>query len=150
MNKIDMVEQQFLRKDLPDFRPGDTVRVMVKIPEDEKIRLQAFEGIVIRKRGRGMNATFTVRRMSYGEGVERTFPLHTQSIQSLAVLKSGKVRRARLYYLRKKVGRHGRIEEEVGRTAGTPSVETTAAPSETAGGPTPPETTPPPPKAEPV
>ena len=103
-----------LRKDLPEFRPGDTVRVNVRLREGEgekeKERLQAFEGVVISKKGRASSATFTVRRVSFGTGVERIFPLHSPSIASIDVVGRGKVRRARLYYLRELRGKAARIK----------------------------------------
>ena len=104
-----------LRKDLPDFRPGDTVRVNVRLKEGgdgekEKERLQAFEGVVISKKGRGSSATFTVRRVSFGVGIERIFPLHSPTISSIDVVNKGKVRRARLYYLRDLRGKAARIK----------------------------------------
>ncbi|TXI74390.1 MAG: 50S ribosomal protein L19 [Dokdonella sp.] len=112
MNSIlEKVESSFLRK-VPEFRVGDVVRLDVEIIEGESKRVQAFEGVVIRKRGHGVGATFTVRKISFGIGVERTFPLHTPRIQSLKVLRSGKVRRARLYYLRDLSGKAARIEDE--------------------------------------
>ena len=114
-----------LRNDLPDFRPGDTVRVNVRLKEGEgekeKERLQAFEGVVISKKGRASGATFTVRRVSFGTGVERIFPLHSPSIASIDVVGKGKVRRARLYYLRDLRGKAARIKrasrEEAAATA---------------------------------
>ena len=103
-----------LRKDLPEFRPGDTVRVNVRLQEGEgekvKERLQAFEGVVISKKGRASGATFTVRRVSFGVGIERIFPLHSPSISSIEVVGKGKVRRARLYYLRNLRGKAARIK----------------------------------------
>jgi large subunit ribosomal protein L19 len=101
-----------MRKDIPDFRPGDTVRVFLKIQEEGKTRLQAFEGAVIALKGVGIAKVFTVRRMSYGEGVEKTFPANSPSIDHIEIVKKGKVRRAKLYYLRKKIGKKGRIEGE--------------------------------------
>ncbi|MFH1245341.1 MAG: 50S ribosomal protein L19 [Candidatus Omnitrophota bacterium] len=109
MKKIDLVEAAYLKKDLPEFHPGDTLRVYVKIKEEDKVRVQAFEGIVIGKQGRGTNLSFTVRKLSYGEGVERTFLLHSPSIDRLEVLKSGKVRRAKLYYLKEKMGKQAKV-----------------------------------------
>jgi len=106
------VEERYLRDDIPEFRPGDTVRVNVKVKEGEKERIQAFEGVVIRKRGSGTGATFTVRKVSYGVGIERTFPLHAKVIDSIEVLKRGIVRRARLYYLRERKGKAARIKEK--------------------------------------
>ena len=103
-----------LRKDLPDFRPGDTVRINVRLKEGEgekeKERLQAFEGVVISKKGRGSSATFTVRRVSFGVGIERIFPLHSPTISSIDIVNKGKVRRARLYYLRDLRGKAARIK----------------------------------------
>ncbi len=111
MSLIQAVEEQHLRKDLPPFRPGDTVKVQVKVVEGDKERLQAFEGICIRRRGGGLSATFTVRKVTYGVGVERTFPLHSPSIERIEVLRQGEVRRAKLYYLRKLKGKAARIRE---------------------------------------
>lgn len=112
MDAIKMFESKQQKKDLPKFNVGDTVCVYVKIVEEGKSRAQAFEGTVIGRKGAGFNETFTVRRISYGEGVERTFPLHSASIDKISVVKKGKVRRAKLYYLRRKVGKQGRIEGE--------------------------------------
>ncbi len=114
---IDKVESAFLKKNPGEFRPGDVVRVDVEIIEGESRRVQAFEGVVIRKRGHGIAATFTVRKISFGVGVERTFPLHSPRIQGIKVLRSGKVRRSKLYYLRDLSGKAARIEEV------TPSVQ---------------------------
>ena len=111
MSLIQAVEEQHLRKDLPPFRPGDTVKVQVKVVEGDKERLQAFEGICIRRRGGGLSATFTVRKVTYGVGVERTFPMHSPSIDRIEVLRQGQVRRAKLYYLRKLKGKAARIKE---------------------------------------
>jgi large subunit ribosomal protein L19 len=111
MSLIQAVEEQHLRKDLPPFRPGDTVKVQVKVIEGDKERLQAFEGICIRRRGVGLSATFTVRKVTYGVGVERTFPLHSPSIDRVEVLRQGNVRRAKLYYLRRLKGKAARIRE---------------------------------------
>ncbi len=108
---LSSVEKDYLRTDIPEFRPGDTVVVNVKIKEGDKERVQAFEGVVIRKRGGGTGATFTVRKVSYGIGVERTFPLHSPSIESIVVKARGRVRRARLYYLRGLKGKKARIKE---------------------------------------
>lgn len=108
------IEKRYLREDLPDFRPGDTVRVHYRIQEgEEKERIQVFEGVVIRKRGSGTGATFTVRKISFGIGVERTFPLHSPRIEKIEVVKRGKVRRARLYYLRGRYGKAARIKERL-------------------------------------
>ncbi|MDX1623395.1 MAG: 50S ribosomal protein L19 [Gemmatimonadota bacterium] len=100
-----------LRDDLPEFRPGDTVRVNVQVREAEKKRLQAFEGVVLRRKGGGINETFTVRKVSNGVGVERIFPLHSPVIESIEVVREGKVRRAKLYYLRNLSGKAARIQE---------------------------------------
>lgn len=111
MSLIQAVEEQHLRKDLPPFKPGDTVKVQVKVVEGDKERLQAFEGICIRRRGTGLGATFTVRKVTYGVGVERTFPMHSPTIDRIEVLRQGRVRRAKLYYLRKLKGKAARIRE---------------------------------------
>jgi large subunit ribosomal protein L19 len=111
MLAIQAVEEKHLRKDFPPFRPGDTVKVQVKVVEGDKERLQAFEGICIRRRGTGLSATFTVRKVTYGVGVERTFPMHSPSIDRIEVLRQGLVRRAKLYYLRKLRGKAARIKE---------------------------------------
>ncbi|PYT73827.1 MAG: 50S ribosomal protein L19 [Acidobacteria bacterium] len=125
-----------LRKDIPEFRPGDTVRVNVRLKEGEgekeKERLQAFEGVVISKKGRASSATFTVRRVSFGVGIERIFPLHSPTISSIEVVGKGKVRRARLYYLRDlkgkaaRIKRAGREEEEATPVAATATAGTEA------------------------
>ena len=111
MSLIQAVEEQQLRTGLPSFKPGDTVKVQVKVVEGDKERLQAFEGICIRRRGGGLSATFTVRKVTYGVGVERTFPLHSPTIDRIEVLRQGTVRRAKLYYLRKLKGKAARIKE---------------------------------------
>lgn len=111
MVAIQAVEEKHLRKDLPPFKPGDTIKVQVKVVEGDKERLQAFEGICIRRRGTGLSATFTVRKVTYGVGVERTFPSHSPSIDRIEVLRQGLVRRAKLYYLRKLKGKAARIKE---------------------------------------
>ncbi|WP_028840515.1 50S ribosomal protein L19 [Thermodesulfobacterium hveragerdense] len=106
------VEKNYFKEGLPKFNPGDTVRVHFKLKEgEEKERIQVFEGIVIRRRGSGINATFTVRKVSFGVGVERTFPLHSPRIEKIELVKRGKVRRARLYYLRERFGKAARIKE---------------------------------------
>jgi len=109
MNPIEKINQQQMRKDLPEFRPGDTVRVHVKIKEGDKERLQAFEGTVIAIKNKGMGRTFTVRKISFGQGVERIFPVHSKVIDRIDVLRSGRVRRAKLYYLRKLKGKAARL-----------------------------------------
>jgi len=111
MEAIKAVEERFLRSDFPAFDPGDTVRVQVKVVEGDKERLQAFEGICIRKRGGGLGATFTVRKVTYGVGVERTFPLNSPSVDRIEIMRRGRVRRAKLYYLRKLKGKAARIKE---------------------------------------
>ncbi|GER65603.1 50S ribosomal protein L19 [Weizmannia acidilactici] len=110
-NIIDEITKDQLRTDLPDFRPGDTVRVHVKVIEGSRERIQVFEGVVIKRRGGGISETFTVRKVSYGVGVERTFPLHTPKIAKIEVVRRGKVRRAKLYYLRNLRGKAARIKE---------------------------------------
>ena len=106
---IEKLEERSLRKDLPDFHPGDTVRVLVKVVEGDKERVQPFEGIVLRINGGGSRATFTVRKTSYGVGVERIFPLHSTRVEKVVVLSHGSVRRARLYYLRGRSGKAARV-----------------------------------------
>ena len=120
--KIREVEQSFIRSDVPDFGPGDTVRVHVKIRErrwnpktkkmEDRERIQVFEGVVLRRRGGGLSETFTVRKVSQGVGVERTFPLHAPVVERIEVIRRGRVRRARLYYLRGRYGRAARIQEK--------------------------------------
>ena len=112
MNAIDLlVEKNLLRQDLPAIAPGDTIKVHVKVKEGEKERIQVYQGVVIGIRGGGMRTSFTVRKISVGIGVERIFPLHSPSIDHLEVLRSGKVRRAKLYFLREKLGKAGRLKE---------------------------------------
>jgi large subunit ribosomal protein L19 len=108
---IEEITKEQLRSDLPAFRPGDTVRVHVKVVEGTRERIQLFEGVVIKRRGGGISETFTVRKVSYGVGVERTFPVHTPKIAKLEVIRRGKVRRAKLYYLRNLRGKKARIKE---------------------------------------
>ncbi|HVL65491.1 MAG TPA: 50S ribosomal protein L19 [Actinomycetota bacterium] len=105
MNSIDLVERPYLRDDVPEFRPGDTVRVHVRVVEGERERIQVFEGIVIRRQGSRLSATFTVRKISFGVGVERTFPVHSPMIGKIEVVTRGQVRRGKLYYLRSRVGK---------------------------------------------
>jgi large subunit ribosomal protein L19 len=112
MNPIEAIEREQLRDDLPDFKAGDTVKVHVKVVEGEKERIQMFQGVVIRKTGGANRATFTVRKVSYGVGVERTFPLHSPRIDRIEVQTRGQVRRARLYYLRGLSGKAARITAE--------------------------------------
>jgi large subunit ribosomal protein L19 len=108
---IRLIEEEQVRQDLPDFRPGDTVRVHVKIREGNRERVQPFEGVVIARRGGSSNETMTVRRVSYGVGVERTFFIHSPRIEKIEVVRRGKVRRAKLYYLRNLKGKAARIKE---------------------------------------
>ncbi|MGB5440099.1 MAG: 50S ribosomal protein L19 [Gammaproteobacteria bacterium] len=112
-NIIEQIEQEQLKNDIPDFSPGDTVVVQVKVKEGERERLQAFEGIVIAKRNRGLNSAFTVRKVSHGEGVERVFQSHSPAIGSIKVKRKGDVRRAKLYYLRELSGKSARIKEKL-------------------------------------
>ncbi len=112
MDLIREIEKRHLKEEIPSFSPGDRVKVHVKVVEGGRERTQAFDGRVIRRRGGGTRETFTVRRVSYGIGVERTFPLHSPVIQRIEVLKKGRVRRARLYYLRNLVGKKTRIKEK--------------------------------------
>ena len=111
MNIIDQIEKEQLRNDLASFNIGDTVRVMVKVKEGEKERIQAYEGVVIAKKGSSIRETFTVRRVSYGIGVERTFPLHSPRIDKIIVVRKGKVRRAKIYYIRDLSGKAAKVKE---------------------------------------
>ncbi len=112
MDAIGLVEAGQIKKDRNGFEPGDTVRVYVKVVEGEKERTQLFEGVVIRKRGEGSKASFTVRRISYGVGVERTFPLHSPRIERVEMARRGRVRRSKLYYLRQLAGKAARLREK--------------------------------------
>lgn len=111
MDKVSVVEREQLKGKIPAFTPGDTVRVHLKVVEGGRERVQAFEGVVIGRKNGGLRETFTVRRISHGVGVERTFPLHSPRIERIDVIRKGKVRQAKLYYLRGKVGREARIKE---------------------------------------
>jgi large subunit ribosomal protein L19 len=111
MHSLSEVESPYLRSDVPEFRAGDTVKVHVKVAEGDKERIQIFQGVVIARRGSGTRETFTVRKMSGGMGVERVFPLHTPTIDMVEVVRKGRVRRAKLYYLRKLRGKAARIDE---------------------------------------
>ena len=113
MNIIQQLESEMMKKDIPNFRPGDTVVVQVKVKEGTRERLQAFEGLVIAKRNRGYNSAFTVRKISNGEGVERVFQVHSPMIDSIAVKRRGAVRRAKLYYMRDRQGKAARIREKI-------------------------------------
>ena len=120
MNIIETLEQEQiarLAKDIPEFAPGDTVIVNVKVKEGERSRVQAYEGVCIARSGGGLNESFTVRKISYGEGVERVFPVHSPLIESIKVVRRGKVRRAKLYYLRDRRGKSARIAERTDRPA---------------------------------
>ena len=119
--RIQEIERAQLKGDRPLFKAGDTIRVFVRIQEDEKTRIQPFEGVVISRKGGSSRDAFSVRRVSYGEGVERTFYLHSPFIEKILLVKQGQVRRAKLYYLRKKMGKAGRIEERFGETPETPA-----------------------------
>ena len=112
MNLIEVIEKENLKKEVPQFNVGDTVKVFVKVVEGDKERLQAYEGIVIAKRNGSIRETFTVRRISYGIGVERTFPLHSPRIDRIEVVRKGKVARAKLYYLRERTGKSSRVKED--------------------------------------
>ena len=112
MNLVESIEQEYLKKEVPQFDVGDTVKVFVKVVEGDKERLQAYEGIVIAKRNGSVRETFTVRRISYGVGVERTFPLHSPRIDRIEVVRKGKVARAKLYYLRERTGKSARVKED--------------------------------------
>ena len=112
MNPIEILEKEQIRLDLPPFRVGDTVRVYSRIKEGDKERVQVFKGAVIRKRKGNTGATFTVRKVSYGVGVEKIFPLHSPTLDKIEVISKGRVRRARLYYLRKLSGRAARLKEK--------------------------------------
>ena len=129
MNIIETLEQEQiarLAKDVPEFAPGDTVIVNVKVKEGERSRVQAYEGVCIARSGGGLNESFTVRKISYGEGVERVFPVHSPNIDSIKVVRRGKVRRAKLYYLRDRRGKSARIAERTDRSdrAGSQAAKT--------------------------
>ena len=111
MNPTDIVDRAYLRDDIPDFRPGDTLKVHVRVVEGTRERVQIFQGAVIRRQGSGARETFSVRKVSFGVGVERTFPVHSPIIQKIEVVTLGDVRRAKLYYLRDRVGRAAKIKE---------------------------------------
>jgi large subunit ribosomal protein L19 len=112
MKTTDLVDQQYLRTDVPDFAPGDEVKVHVRVVEGNKTRTQVFQGNVIARQGGGVHETYKVRKLSYGVGVERTFPLHTPTVEKIEVVKRGDVRRAKLYYLRDRVGKAARVREK--------------------------------------
>ena len=112
MNTLDALDADSLRDDIPDFRPGDTVKVHVRVVEGNRSRIQVFQGVVIRRQGGGVRETFTVRKVSFGVGVERTFPVHTPVVEKIEVLTRGDVRRAKLYYLRELRGKAAKIKEK--------------------------------------
>ena len=122
MNKmLKLVDSKFLKKDMQQFNIGDTVDVQMKIVEEGKARIQTFEGIVIARAGEGLTETFTVRKVSYGEGVEMVFPIHSPSIDKVKIVKKGDVRRAKLYYLKRKVGKETKVEEKIEHAEGRQS-----------------------------
>ncbi len=141
LDKIKYVETQNLKKGIPDFKIGDTVSVHVKIIEEGKARTQIFEGIVISKNGSGSRAVLTVRKISFGEGVERIFPINSPFVEKIAILKRGDIKRAKLYYLRKKVGKATRVDEKiaVNSDAAAPASGPAAVASEPAAAVTPAE-----------
>ncbi len=112
MNTIDLIEFEQMKKNIPSFKPGDTVKVQVRIVEGDKTRIQAFQGVVIKRQNGGIRESFTVRKISNGIGVERCFPLHSPSLEAIEVMTRGQVRRAKLYYLRKLRGKAARIREK--------------------------------------
>ncbi len=112
-NIIEKLEAEALKSDIPDFAPGDTVIVQVRVKEGNRERLQAYEGVVVARRNRGLNSSFTVRKISHGEGVERVFPLHSPTVAEIKVKRRGDVRRAKLYFLRERSGKSARIREKV-------------------------------------
>ena len=112
IEKISQLESKFVKKDIPEFNVGDTVKMKVKVTEADKVRLHPFEGTVISKKGKGLKSTFTVRKISFGEGVERIFPLYSPVIDSLKVVNKGMVQRSKLYYLRDRIGKSARVKKE--------------------------------------
>ena len=127
MNKTDLIEKAYLRTDIPDFRAGDTVKVHVRVVEGNRERVQVFQGVVIRRQNGGLRETFTVRKISFGVGVERTFPVHSPSISKLELVSRGAVRRAKLYYLRDLRGKKARIKERRIDDVKLAAMEATAA-----------------------
>ena len=113
MDKIRDFEQRYMKKEIPKFEVGDTVKVYAKVVEEGKTRTQVFQGVVISKKDSGIKASFTVRKVSYGEGVERLFPVHSPTVQKVEVVRKGSVRRSKLYYLRGKIGKKTKVEEKV-------------------------------------
>ena len=112
MNRTDLIDEQSLRDDVPDFQAGDTLKVHVRVVEGNKQRVQVFQGVVIRRQNGGIRETFTVRKLSYGVGVERTFPIHSPIIEKIEVVTLGDVRRAKLYYLRDRIGKAAKVKEK--------------------------------------
>ena len=112
MNPTDLVDQTSLRSDIPEFAPGDTLKVHVRVVEGQKERVQVFQGVVIRRQGSGARETFTVRKVSFGVGVERTFPVHSPTLAKIEVVTRGDVRRAKLYYLRDRIGKAAKVKEK--------------------------------------
>lgn len=115
MNKVQLIEKQQLRDDMPQFKAGDSLKVYVRIKEDEKERLQIFEGIVLGTKGAGIKKTFTIRKISYGVGAERTFPLHSPNIKKIELVKKSRMKRAKFYYLRDRASKKFKVEEERSR-----------------------------------
>ena len=115
MNKVQLIEKKQLRDDMPQFKAGDSLKVYVRIKEDEKERLQIFEGIVLGVKGAGIKKTFTIRKISYGVGVERTFPLHSPNLKKIELIKKSKMKRAKFYYLRDRASKKFKVEEERSR-----------------------------------
>ena len=134
MNLIDDIEKEQIAalsadKLVPDFRPGDTLKVNVRVIEGERERIQVFEGVCIARAGRGLNRNFTLRKISYGEGVERVFPIYSPLVENIELVRRGRVRRAKLYYLRGRTGKAARIAERRGKVASVPKPDETAADS---------------------
>jgi large subunit ribosomal protein L19 len=124
-NIIEQLESEQIKRKIPDFAPGDTVIVDVKVKEGQRERLQAFEGVVIARKNRGLNSSFTVRKISYGEGVERVFQTHSPSIAEIKIKRRGDIRRAKLYYMRELSGKAARIREKISSSSSAPSIEET-------------------------
>ncbi len=131
MDKLKLIEKTYVKKDIPEFKVGDTLKVYVKLVEEEKTRVQAFEGVVISTKASGIKKTFAIRKISYGEGVERTFFVNSPFLEKIEVVKKGSVKRAKLYYLRGKIGKATKIEEEEGALSQTGNEQATT-PSENA------------------
>ena len=133
-NILKLIESKYMKKDVPQFNVGDTVDVQLKIVEEGKSRIQTFEGIVIARAGSGLRESFTVRKISYGEGVEMVFPLHSPFIDRIKVMKKGDVKRAKLYYLKRKIGKETRVDEKIEHAAGH-AARPAAAPAQEAAAP---------------